>query len=113
MNIIELNDYIFYRSYMFYQDGKSYSVGIVSTIQFFTLLTIFAALRSVYDFEIEKYILIGFGIVLLTLNAIRYEGKFNVEELHDKWKKEGEKQKKIKGWVIFLYTAFVVLFPFI
>ncbi|MEP4120688.1 MAG: hypothetical protein ABJL86_02995 [Gilvibacter sp.] len=113
MIFFRLNDYVFYRVYMFYQDGKSYTAGFVAVVQFFSLLSIASLLKYAIEFNIEKYVLIATGILLLALNAYRYENNFDVKALHERWKDESSIKKRLKGWVIFLYTLFVVLFPLI
>lgn len=112
MNLINISDYIFYRIYMFYQDGKAYSSSILSAIEFFTILSAVAIFKIYFEFSIDKYFYIILLIIVMALNALRYERKdFDVKALHEKWKDESPMKKKLRGWAIFLYTATVVIFP--
>lgn len=111
-----LFDYIFYRVYKTYQkrdnNPEIYASGILSVIQFFTLLSFLAIIRMVYDFPIpNKYLILPLIVLLIGINWFRYERNLNIEELDSRWKEEDPTQTRKKGWLIILYVVVSILFP--
>ena len=114
--MVNLFDYIFYRAYRFYnkRDGTPaiYASGILSVMQFFSLLSALAIFRLIVNFPIpQKYFIIPIVMILIGINWYRYERNFDIKKLDEKWSKEGVTQKRWKGWLIVASTIFFILFP--
>lgn len=113
---MNLFDYIFYRVYKFYQkrDGTPaiYASGVVSVMQFFSLLTILGIIRLIVDFPIpQKYFIIPIILILIAINWYRYERDFDIKKLEGKWNGEDINRRKQKGWLVVISLILVILFP--
>lgn len=110
-------DYIFYRLYKFYiGQGSSithtYAAGLVSVLQFFSLLTIVALLSFIVNIDLlNKYYSLFVIIPLMVYNWYRYERDFNIEKYESRWRDEPKPERRKKGWLIVAYFAVVVLIP--
>jgi hypothetical protein len=116
--MIRISDYLFYRFCKFYIGDRqiiiSYSSGLVSAVQFFTLLSIFALITLFVDFKLtDKWLFAPPFLVIIILNWYRYEYKIDPGEFESKWNDEEKGKRKLKGYLIVAYTIFVVLFPMV
>lgn len=114
--MINLSDYIFYRVYKAYQKRDNapaiYASGVLSVMQFFSLLSILAIIRLFVDFPIpQKYFIIPIILLLIGMNWFRYERDFDFKNLEAKWGEENSSQRKQRGWVIVGSLIFLILFP--
>ncbi|UII31968.1 hypothetical protein LVD17_27145 [Fulvivirga ulvae] len=114
--MMKIFDYIFYRVYNFYarkdKNPDTYASGIVSVVQFFTLLSLLAAIRLVHEFPIPgKYIVILVILVLMVVNWFRYEKSENYKQFSERWEGKERAKRRKRGWFIILYLIGVILFP--
>lgn len=112
-------DYLYYRVYCFYNKQGSdvieaYASGIVSLVQFMTLVSLIFVINLIYYFELpSKWLFAPVLVLLMVINWYRYERNFDFDKLRGKWKNEDISQRKIKGWLIFFYSGAVILTPVI
>lgn len=111
-----LFDYIFYRVYKAYQkrDGTPaiYASGVLSVMQFFSLLSILAIIRLFIDFPIpQKFFILPIILLLIGINWFRYERDFDFKKLEAKWGEENSSQRKQRGWLIVVSLITLILFP--
>ena len=112
-------DYIFYRIYLFYkgQDDSIlhiYSSGLITVLQFFSLLAIAAIVTSPFDLDpINKYFSLIIVIPLMLYNWNRYERNFDIEEYKEKYGNESLEDRKRKGRLIVVWFVLVILIPVI
>ena len=110
-------DYIFYRIYKFYiGQGSSvthtYAAGLVSVLQFFTILSIVGVLSLILKFEVfNKYQSIFIIIPLMILNWYRYERDFDIKKYEERFGDEPAGERRKKGWLIVLWFAVAILIP--
>ena len=117
--MLKLFDYIYYRIYVFFlikRDNVPETTGwmLLSLLQFFSLLTIATFLTFIVNVDsFSKYYALLIIIPLMALNWYRYERDFEIKSFDEQWKNEKPSDKKMKGYLIAAYTAFVVLFPMV
>jgi hypothetical protein len=110
-------DYIFYRAYKLgigrSKAPMSYAVGIVVASQFFSMLMVFAIAKSVFGFSYlpDKVVYIGLAVFFITINWYRYERNPRLDEMNEKWGGEEDNKKLVKGWLIVICIAFLVVTP--
>ena len=110
-------DYIFYRLYKFYiGQGSSithtYAAGLVSILQFFTILSVVGVFSLILEFEVfNKYQSIFIIVPLMILNWYRYERDFDIEKYESRWGNEPKTERRKKGWLIVVWFVFVILIP--
>ncbi len=115
--MLKIFDYIFYRIYFFYKSQsfdimEIYASALVSLAQSFTLLTIFSIISLGVDITaFSKFYGLLVIIPLLIFNWHRYERNFDIEEFVMQWAGETSSEKKMKGWLIVVYFAIIVLTP--
>jgi len=114
--MINLFDYIFYRVYKAYQkrDGTPaiYASGVLSVMQFFSLLSMLAIIRLFIDFPIpHKFFILPIILLLIGINWFRYERDFDFKKLEVKWGEENSSQRKGRGWLIVVSLISLILFP--
>ena len=114
--MINLFDYIFYRVYKAYQkrDGTPaiYASGVLSVMQFFSLLSMLAIIRLFIDFPIpQKFFILPIILLLIGINWFRYERDFDFKKLEAKWGEENSSQRKQRGWLLVVSLITLILFP--
>lgn len=114
--MINLFDYIFYRVYKAYQKRDDtpaiYASGVLSVMQFFSLLSILAIIRLLIDFPIpQKYFILPIILLLIGINWFRYERDFDFKKLEAKWGEENSSQRKRRGWLLVISLISLILFP--
>jgi hypothetical protein len=116
-------DYIFYRTYSFFQKknddiSDEKATNLVVTLQCFFVINIFIIVRLIFDFEINKqyYNKWVWGLPLVILIGIynhrRYKKKFkkdNYSKFHSLWNDEIEYKKKRNGWLIIAYIIISII----
>lgn len=112
----KLFEYIFYRVYKLYQRRDSspeiYASGVLSVMQFFTLLSLLAIVRMIFDFPIpSKYFIIPVLIALIAINWYKFEYRLDFEKLDNQWGNEDIILKRKRGWLILGYLIFCIVFP--
>jgi len=117
--MMKLFDYVYYRMYLFFlirKDNVPETTGwiLLSLLHFFSLLTMVSIIRFILEFPLpHKFYIIPLAILIGTLNWYRYERNFEIKSFDEQWKDEKPSDKKRKGYLIAIYTAFVVLFPMV
>jgi len=120
MNPIALFDYVFYRTYVFYQKRNDdidwfRGVCLVSFLESLIVLEILFLVKSFVHFTLpanSKYLIGGTLIVLiLALNSMRYglmRKKNGFSVFHERWGSKDRKTVRRDGWFIVLFIIFVV-----
>lgn len=124
--ILNLYDYIFYRTYSFFQKknddiSDEKATNFVVTLQCFLVINIFIIVRLIFDFEINKQYYnkwlwgLPFAILIGFYNHRRYKKKFkrdNYSKFHSLWQEEDKCKKKRNGRLIIAYMLFsIVILP--
>ena len=110
-------DYIFYRIYKVYiGQGSSithtYAAGLVSLLQFFTILSLVGVFSLILEFEVfNEYQSIFIIVPLMIFNWYRYERDFDIEKYESRWGNELVSERRKKGWLIVLWFVVAVLVP--
>jgi len=114
--MMDIFDYIFYRVFKAYQkrDGtrEIYASGVLSLIQFCTLLSGLFAIRLFVDFPIpQKLFFIPIIVILIGVNWMRYERNLDFKKFEDRWGNEEFSRRKLRGWLIIIVLIFTISFP--
>ena len=118
--MIQLFDYIFYRTVSFYKRKRDSAAittgwGLNALLQSLLLLDLLILLRIIYEYPIpqnaNKYWMLPLLILFGLLNWYRYERKINYQDLRRKWKDEEHNQSKKGGRLIILYIVISLLIP--
>lgn len=116
--MLKLFDYIFLRVYQYFKekgDNVPDTKGslILSLIQLFTILDVMVFVNLIYDYAIPSKL--GFFLPLMFvigfINWYRYEKDFDLSELENRWKDEGQGKRITRGWLIGTYVALSFLIP--
>ncbi len=118
-------DYVFFRAYTFYQKKKSAipvdrGIQVVCFIQiaiFFAVVALadflFDVLPNFHQYYFNKYLLgLPLSFSILIINEVRYKqmAKRNgFKPFKDAWGNEGGKSKKIRGWLIIIIPALLLV----
>ena len=107
-------DYFYYRAYNYYKKRgfttpQISALCIVSLMQLFNLLTIlfFIYLFLSRKFDVNKYLIGGFALLLLILNGIRYN-TLNLNDLVPKWEVIDQTPKKINTIVLYISLSTIL-----
>lgn len=117
MKLMTTFDYIFYRVYKLYiGQGSSvthtYASGLVSILQFFTILFAVVILSLILEFDVfNKYQSLFIVIPLMIYNWYRYERDFDIKQYEERWGDEPKEERRKKGWLIVLWFAVAILIP--
>ena len=111
-------DYIFFRTYKWYEARDShphiFASGIVSVLQGFTLLSGVAIIKIFFSFSLpNKYLLIPICLAVLVYNWNRYERNLDIKYLEARWKEESKEKKARMTLIIISYGVLVISIPII
>ena len=118
MNILNIYDYLYYRTYNIYLTKWKesmpwlYALGLVSIVQVSNLFILIFIYEYIFNYDIAdaKYGSI-FAIGVIVINYIRYHSnRKNFKSLSKKWDNEGYANKKKRGTIlaIFIVISFLV-----
>jgi hypothetical protein len=96
------------------RDGtpEIYAAGVLSLMQFLTLVDLMFLVRLFYNFAIpSKYFFIPLLVLIIGINWFKYERGFDVKNLEAKWGEENSSQRKRRGWLLVVSLISLILFP--
>jgi hypothetical protein len=115
--ILNVLDYVYYRTFHWYKEKKESMPGIMATSVVAILITFFLfdviiCLSIFLSFpipDIPKWIIAVLYLCGLGLIMYRYS-KVAINKLDLRWKSEDPKKKKRRGWIIFFVILGELLF---
>lgn len=118
MNMLKINDYVFYRLSSFFEknggEDRDRSILILSIIQSLNLLVFLDLISLVlnYPINLPYFVKLLLGtIIFFVLNSIRYRIFKKYQDLNKLWSNENESIRIRRGFYMILHFVFSIIMP--